>query len=344
MASSNDLLVARLLDIGLSPELVDASMPEWWTPEDANSTSARTLASLLLARRLSLDPQSLLDDSVPVGFLHSGPIKFKHMRLAPGDRRDALVAFAQGVSRIVLSAMERTPAQQVPADARELRAMLMSSGRPFVSFGDVLTACWSLGVPVLHLRVFPAKTKGVTAIAVRIGARHAILVARESGVEAQYMFHVAHELGHIALGHLENVSAIVDADPNDPDNSPDELVDDDEELAADRYAQALLSGSENFEVVRDVLQGGRARTGTARELADLAVRASGDLGVDPGHIVMCFGHSSGDWGLAMAASKLLRMQDDKPGALVNSVLWGQLTKTGADEREALAFLQAVAPV
>lgn len=341
MASSPDRLVARLLDLGLSQELVDASMPDWWTPDEATSTSARTLVSLLLARRLSLDPQTLLDDGVPLGFLHSGPIKFKHMRLAPGERKEALVAFAQGVTRILLSALPQGQPQLVPADARELRHLLMGSARPFVSFGDVLTACWSLGIPVLHLRLFPAKTKGVTAIAVRIGSRHAILVARESGVEAQYMFHVAHELGHIALGHLADAAAIVDADPTDPDNNAEELVDDEEEVAADAYAQALLTGSSNFQVVRDTLLG-TAHTGTARELASLAISSARSLGVDPGHIVMCFGYSTGDWALATAASALLPAQAEKPGTLVNRVLWQQLG--GPSDEQATAYLHAVAPV
>jgi hypothetical protein len=338
MASSPDRLVERLLDLGLSQELVDASLPDWWTPEEAGSASAKTLVSLLLARRLNLDPQTLLDDGVPLGFLHSGPVKFKHMRLAPGERKDALVAFAHGVSRILFSAMSPAQPQIVPADARELRQLLMDAERPFVGFGDVLTACWSLSVPVLHLRLFPARTKGVTAIAVRIGSRHAILVARESGFEAQYMFHVAHELGHIALGHLKDVSAIVDADPTDPDNDAEELIDDEEEAAADAYAQTLLTGSANFEVVRATL----LRTGTARELADVSIRSAESLGVDPGHMVMCFGYSSGDWALAMAASKLLPGQPAKPGTLVNKVLWGQLGETR--DAQAISYLQAVAPV
>jgi IrrE N-terminal-like domain len=338
MASSPDRLVEKLLDIGLSQELVDASLPDWWTPEDAGSASAKTLVALLLARRLNLDPHTLLDDGVPLGFLHSGPIKFKHMRLAPGERKDALVAFAHGVSRILFSATATAQQQVVPADARELRQLLMGSERPFVGFGDVLTACWSLGVPVLHLRLFPARTKGVTAIAVRIGSRHAILVARESGFEAQYMFHVAHELGHIALGHLKDVSAIIDADPTDPDNKAEDLIDDEEEVAADAYAQTLLTGSAHFEVIRATL----LRTGTARELADVAMRSAESLGVDPGHMVMCFGYSSGDWALAMAASKLLPGQPAKPGTLVNKVMWGQLGETR--DTQAISYLQAVAPV
>lgn len=342
MANNADRLVHRLLDIGLSQEMVDLSLPEWWVAEDYESPSARAMASMLLARRLNLDPTTLLDDEVPVGFLHTGVSKFKHMRLADGARRDALVGFATGVGRILLSMAEDAPSRIVPANPLELRKALIS-GRPFVSFGDVITACWSLGVPVLHLRVFPAQTKGVTAIAVKLGGRHAILVARESGVDAQYMFHVAHELGHIALGHLGEGGAIVDADPNDPANKREELVDDEEERSADAYAQTLLTGSPSFEVFGPEEMRGRQRLGTARELATRAQQLSGELAVDPGHLVMVFGHSTGDWELAFAAAKQLPQQPHKPGSLVNRVMWSQLGELQGDE-QSIAFLQAVAPI
>lgn len=337
-----DNLTQRLMDVGLSRDLVNAAIPDWWTIDEQQSTSARAMVSLLLARRLSLDPESLLDDKVPVGFLHSGPVKFKHMKLGPGDRRDALVAFAQGVSRTLIAGLpESIQPLDAPRDPAELRQALLASQRPFVSFGDVLTACWSLGIPVLHLRLFPAKTKGVTAITVRLGNRHAILVARESGYEAQYMFHVAHELGHIALGHLEHSAAIVDADPYDPDNAPEELIDDDEEREADAYAQALLTGSAQFSVESASLRSG---VGTPRELAELATRTGMELGIDPGHIVMSFGYTNNSWPLAVAAAKLMPQQTEKPGTLVNRVLWQQLSGPMQMEPSSLAYLQAVAPI
>ena len=337
---SADALVSKLLDAGLSKALVAAALPDWWTVEESRSASARTMVSMLLARRLSLDPESLLDDNVPVGFLHTGPVKFKHMKLGPGERRDALIAFSKGIGRTLISAMPADlPQRPAPADPLELRRILFASGSQFISFGDVLNACWSLGIPVLHLRLFPARTKGVTAITVRQGDRHAILVARESGPDAQYMFHVAHELGHIALGHLKDVTAIVDADPTDPANHADELVDDDEERAADAYAQALLSGNSNFQVTPSNGLG----FGTAHELAQRALQAGPQLGIDPGHIVMTYGYTTGAWPTAMAAAKLLPQQPDKPGSLVNKVLWGQINSTDI-EPSTLAYLEAVAPV
>lgn len=330
---------------GLSEELVRASLPDWWDQHDPQSPSSNAMVSLLLARRLSIDPETLLDDGVPVGFLHAGPTKFKHMRLAPGDRCDALVAFAQGVTRIVLSMMPAGGARALPSDAATLRAAILESGSSFVGFGDVLTLCWSLGVPVLHLRLFPARTKGVTAMAVRLRDRHAILVARETGLPAQYMFHIAHELGHIALGHLSNASTIVDADPNDSENAPEELIDDEEERQADAFAQLLLTGSPSFTVVSDQLGTNGSRSGTVSELARLSVQVGRAYGIDPGHVVLCFGYSTGAWPMAMAAARKVQDQEEAPGTLVNRVLWQQLGDAAMPHDSAgAAYLQAVAAI
>ena len=167
--------------------------------------------------------------------------------------------------------------------------------------------------------------------------RHAILVARETGPPAQYMFHVAHELGHIALGHLDNSTAIIDADPRDQANDPSELIDDAEEQAADNFAQELLTGNAQFHVDRGV----GATRGNAEELARLAMVSGMSLGVDPGHIVLSFANATNEWALAMAAIKLIPDQVEKTSHLVNEVLWSQLG-LGA-EGQSLDFLRAVAP-
>jgi len=338
--SSPGRVIDRLADAGFPESFVRASLPDWWTPE-GETTAGRTIAALLLARRLSLDPESLLDDNVPIGFLHTGPTKFKHLRLAPGPQLNALTAYCQGVARLVLS-IQQPPSepQELPA-ALELRRTILESGRDNVGFGDVLSLCWAMGIPVLHIRLFPATTKGLTAMAVRVGHGHVILVARESGVEAQYMFHVAHELGHISLGHVRQVSAIIDADSRDPETAGKDLVRDEEEEAADEFAQELLTGVRSFRVDRAILEGSDTKLGTARELANKALLVGQELGVDPGHVAMCFGDSTGEWGLAQNAVKLLPRQPEKPGTLVNRVLWQQLGSNTEDQ--SISFLRAVAP-
>lgn len=336
--STTDQLFQRLSQAGFSNELIRASLPDWWTEEESKLSSAKMMVSMLLAQRLSLEPKSLLDDNVPLGFLHTGPTKFKHMRLGAGIRRDALIAYAQGVARVIL--LKRPlPIPILGTTASELRKLILESDRSHVAFGDILSLCWSLGIPVVHLRVFPAKTKGVTAMAARVGQQHCILVARESGIPAQYMFHVAHELGHICLGHLKSANTIVDLDPNDPENAEESTEADDEELEADRFAQELLTGNPEFSVDR---KPGTKGFGTAQELAQLSIQVGNWQAVDPGHIAMCFGSTTGEWSLAMAAAKLIPDQDQKPGALVNKVFWNQIGPTV--HHHSKGFLEAVAAI
>lgn len=328
-------LLQRLQAAGFSEPFLDATLPEWAVQEE--SPSGQMMLRLLLARRLNLDPEALMDDSLPLGFLQSGPIKFKHMRLGAGQRRDTLTAYSIGVTRILLGAASSTEFTGAVPPAAELRAAILDSGRDNVGFGDVLSACWALGIPVLHLRLFPAQTKGVTALATRIGERFAILVARESGIPAQYMFHVAHELGHIACGHLRNATAIIDVDPDDSANAGERLVDDDEEREADAYAQQLLTGQKTFSVTRDLA----GTSGSAGELTRQAIRLGADLKIDPGHVIMSFGFATGEWAMAMAAAGHVPGQQNAPSSLVNRVLWQQLGTL--DDDQTSHFLRAVAP-
>lgn len=325
-------LAKRLEEAGFAPELVKASLPAWWSSDEASSPSAQTLATLLLARRLSLDPTTLLDDSVPLGFLHAGPTKFKNIRLEAGFEKNALIAFGQGVARTIGSVAD-ADTEIEPASARDLRQSILASGRDHVGFGDVLTLAWSLRVPVLHLTKFPSRLKGVTSLATRIGSRHSILIARDTAAPAQYMFHIAHELGHVVLRHLSDAGMIVDADPLDGSDA------DKEEAAADAFAQELLTGFSDFTVGRQVEADWVALRGNARELAARALDVGRALKIDPAHIAMCFGKTTGEWAVAHAAAKLLPGQEARPSELVNRVFWAQVSPI--EDFQAASFLEAV---
>lgn len=315
-------------------------MPTWLTPADESSPSTQVLIKLMLARRLSLDPEALMDDGVPIGYLHVGPTKFKHLRLGNGVRRDALTSFGQGVARVAF-ALTRHESRPPPFhSASMLRESVLSSGRDNVGFGDVLTLCWSLGVPVLHLKLFPGGAKGIAAMAVRIGQRFAILVARESGVAAQYAFHVAHELGHIALGHLNDATAIIDAEYYDESEESVDVLVDDEESSADVFAQTLLTGVPDFQVIR--AQSSGAKRGTPSELLHQASLAGQKRGVDPAHVLLSFAYATNEWALATAAIHLLPRQSEAPSNLVNRVFWSQVGTP--DDEQSVSFLRAVAPV
>ena len=66
------------------------------------------------------------------------------------------------------------------------------------------------------LRIFPLKNKAMHAMVVRVRGRYAILLGRDATYPAPVAFTLAHELGHVLLGHLGDAPALVDLrDPCD---------------------------------------------------------------------------------------------------------------------------------
>lgn len=109
-------------------------------------------------------------------------------------------SFGTALSRLLLEATPN-PGVFEPMTAAQLRQLLLN-GRPHVGLLELLMASWSMGIPVIHLRVYPLSAKRMSAMSVRVGDRFAILLARDAVYPAPIAFHVAHELGHIFLGHL----------------------------------------------------------------------------------------------------------------------------------------------
>src|SRR5208282_5051994 len=103
--------------------------------------------------------------------------------------------------------------------------------RPFVGLPDLLALCWAAGTPVVHLRIFPCRRKRMVAMSVRAGDRSAILLAKDSMYPAQVAFYLAHEIAHIALGHLSRETAIVDLELDRPNFASS----DEEERDADEF-------------------------------------------------------------------------------------------------------------
>ncbi|MCE0485192.1 MAG: hypothetical protein LV479_13270, partial [Methylacidiphilales bacterium] len=141
----------------------------------------------------------------------------------PAKIHSTISAFQGALSRLALKRLRGT---QFFAGPRNFASRL----------SDLLGLCWSLGIPVIHLRVFPLTSKRMAAMAIRTGNRHVILIGRDAMFPAPVAYYIAHELGHIFRGHLSENSAIVDLE------MPDELHErDSEETEADDFGLSLLS-------------------------------------------------------------------------------------------------------
>lgn len=332
--SKTEALIKRLEVAGFAGDFVRVCLPDWWDVQAEESDSSWLQLQLGLAQRLSIEPLSLFDENAPLQLSDVGRPKFKHLALSQAQQR-AANGFGSGLARLLLAA---TPegAHELPASALELRHLLLAgTDEPWVGFGQLLSLCAAFGIPVAHLTAFPAGIKGMAAMTTSVGARGAIFTARKPIHPAQVSFYIAHELGHMALGHVRDGQSIVEALTLDPEETDDGVAPDQEEVEADRFAFELLTGQPVLHVQ------GPADKGTARELLATAVKTGRALQIDPGLMILCLGRATHRWPLAVTALKMLPDHDVAVTEQINRALRSQLDPEmlSAEDR---AYIDAVA--
>lgn len=323
MARDADSLRNELRSAGLSRAVVDAAWPDWWSDEAEASVSAQTELRLAVARNLGLSPRALIGERVD--FVWRDRARFKHLKADVAGEVAALNSFGVSVGRSLLEASEAGTGLE-GLGAADLRSMLLQFGRAPDLF-SLLTVCWALGIPVAHLRVWPLAQKAMHAMVIGQHGRHAILFCRETSYPAMAAFTLAHEIGHIALGHVPPDDVLIDAE--DPAGAPDH---DEEEVAADRYALEVLVGDPdpdiriNFETFNQSM------------LADVVTRLGPEYGIDPGTLALAVAHRYNAWPIAMAAMKLIQADPISVSELVNEVARTQLRsdRLGSDTAVFLA--------
>jgi hypothetical protein len=249
MAEPFSQVLERLRSVGIDRSYVRSMLlPVWWNDEMAESPTGLTETLQLISSALNVTPAALRGEA-PFAFANPGSCRFK----LSSDRNRADVALAQHVAvraaRLVVSARKETAAAPLP-DAISLRRTLLDSGRPCIDFGTLLDFCWTAGIAVLHVANFPSGGKKMTALATRIEGAPAIVLCRNEPHPSWLLFHLAHELGHHACGHLPTDGVIADegveglasgADESGADGQGGAVNDADERQAND-FAFELLGG------------------------------------------------------------------------------------------------------
>ena len=301
----------RLRQIGLTDAAIDAAWPEWWSEDADPSKSARLELRFSLARKLGLDARSLVDEEGIPRFIWRDEARFKNLSGESDSERAAIASFGRAFGSIVLGAVS-TRQRLLPPDPITIRSLILVT-RPFVSLLDLLGLCWAVGIPVVHLRIFPLLRKRMAAMSIRVGERSVILLGKDSMYPAQIAFYLAHEIGHIALGHLSPESAIVDLESDRLEIGGT----DQEENEADRFALQVLTGLSDPRVI--------PATGAynAPGLADAVLRSSGHLRIEPGTLALCFGYSTGNWAVVNSAMRFI-YDDARP-------VWAEVNKLALHE-------------
>lgn len=330
--SSAEKLRVRLTALGLSDAAISAAWPDWWTDDAESSLSAQTELRFGVARRLGLDPRSLLDDAGEPRFMWLDETRFKHLTSEGNLERAGISSFGRAVASSLVNALPSPAGTFMDVSAGTARQTILATDRPFVDLLDLLSLCWSVGVPVIHMRVFPWPQKRMAAMAVRVGDRSAILLGKDAMYPAPIAFYIAHELGHISLGHLDADRAIVDLEVETPASHDDDV----EEQAADEFALELLTGDPR----PTVLPADSDIRPSSAELARVALQSAADLRIEPGTLALCFGYSTKEWAVANAALQRIYQSPRPVWQEINRVALTQLSLVDASSDSA-AFLGAV---
>lgn len=309
MDADSKALRKRLREAGLSDPLIDAAWPAWWSDDASWSQSANAELRFTIARKVGLSPESLFHDEVE--FVWKDDARFKHLSNETDDEKSALTSFGISVGRMLARSLKPEP--MLPeTSALELRSSILQM-RPFIDLQALLATCWALGIPVIHVRVFPLDAKRMHAMAVKVGARRVILLGRDALYPAPIAFTLAHELGHIMLGHIGSSAAIVDV--GDPFGK---LEQDEEEIAADGFALELLLGDSKPDIQTNF------NRFNATQLAEAVLRLGPEMRIEPGTLALCVAHSTSFWPVANAALQQIYSEQKPVWQEVNQIAARQL--------------------
>jgi hypothetical protein len=166
--------------------------------------------------------------------------------------------------------------------------------------------------------------KSMHAMVIERDGRHAILLGFDASFPSRAAFTLAHEIGHIALGHLGSAGAIVDLDEVGQGDETDE-----QEIEADRFALSLLTGSEAPEITTSL------ERYNARSLAAAVVDIGPGIGIEPGTLALCLAYRTGEWGKAMRALRYIYGEPMEIWRYLNGIAddqlgWDNLTDESAD--------------
>ncbi|MHB0782013.1 ImmA/IrrE family metallo-endopeptidase [Pseudomonas putida] len=294
MTDSMKSLYSALSRHGMKKPDVRAILPAWWDDEIAETEAGLQQAKLFVAKALNLKIRPLVESPPRVEFDLPAQRRFKLAKGTTEDDVELAVALARSASKIVLSSIDHDFVR--PGSAAEVRAQILATGRKWVDLEGLVAYCWQAGIPVIHLASSLMRRK-MDGIAMSTKGRPSIVLSSRR-VYGFMLFHLAHELGHVALGHVDANGAIVDTKiEKEPDGK------DDAEREADCYALELLAGH----------QGNLRLTSFQKPmvLARIVTEYGKEHKIAPNHVLLNCAYNGDFWGLCSNTLKVLCEADGK---------------------------------
>lgn len=283
----------RLKSLGFESRFVrTVLLPDWWEDDAAAVPYNRALIETTISRHLGISPSLLRDPKAELVLPAMPPVRLKSAtRDSSVARIRPSIQIALHVADLICRATPELPPFAAPKTAQEVRSDLLTRSVP-VTLQSLVEWCWAHGISVAHLSRLPEapgyrKFDGIVAF---VGQRPCILLAEKNDSPPMLAFHLAHELGHLLLGHVAPGSELL------ADDNLERIVTDDVEDAADAFASEILTGHATVEM--------NAVYGlTGDRLAQRARDVGRRLMIDPGVFTLMYGRSADRWPAATLALK-----------------------------------------
>ncbi|HBC5368306.1 TPA: ImmA/IrrE family metallo-endopeptidase [Proteus mirabilis] len=284
-------LYEKVKNAGFTLPYIKKLLPDWWDDDLAKSPSGKQFASLFLSKRFSICHDSFKDDATQVVFNLGGNHKFKHRVNVGEDDLNQATAIAYSAARIAAENFKVPYDETINLDWKIVRGKILEKNQ-WVSLSALVDYCHSVGIPVVFLKNFPPKCTKMAGIALRVLDRP-VIVLTQSRKYGYMLFDLAHELGHIAKGHVNDDNGDVFVDRKIDSQATDIF-----EAEANAYAFGILSGKENLQI-------GSNFKLNATELASASQKYGYENQIDPTHIILNYGYMMNLWPVSSIALKIV---------------------------------------
>ncbi len=302
----------KLKELGLTRAQVRKVLPAWWSPDAEKHPDGIAELCLLISRRLSLDFTALMNGEIRQK-LAATAVAYKHRADATAESLRPATCIAVSLAEAVVAAMPK-PYRPIASTADSFATLARDTGSGVIGLVSLIDACWSLGIPVIPLPNLPVGIRKMDGAVLKISNRPAIIVSKRKTSRAWLGFILAHEIGHIARGHLDLAGSIVDVALQEQATYEAESSKDSQEREADEFALSLLGG----EPVDDLVSQW-PRWASSVDLAVRARESSRALGVESGHLVLRYAFKTKRWPDAIAALRYLREDADAEAIMKDSL-------------------------
>ena len=316
---SMSTLYRKLSTVGLSEKYVrQMGLPSWWDDELNDKPTAVLEGAGHIAKRLHIDLYSLLETDQEVQFKALPSTKFKYHLQSGSDVPSLSHQLASRVAELVASGVQ-TPFVSIPEDVDHIRQSIVeTSGK--VNLESILNYCWQHGVAVVYFNDYPENTRKITGMIQWQSDRPVIVLSHKRTHPTWLAFHLAHELAHLALGHVKEGILV--------DDKIERNSDDLEEIAANQFAVKLLVNHlDNCFKDEDVTSPNHLKNKVNKRLKS-------DLTVDPCALAFNYSWHTGNYGCAVKAVKSLD-DSDNGDQVINQFLeshldWDSISDDNAD--------------